>query len=456
MCIWSSTLCHQLPLGCFPFEPGQRWLCITNREPVILVSGPVRLSRDPSAVGYPTSFLHRQTSDEDQVFKDRLSSCTTSRQVLRLLRSSPHLSSASAASVLHRLADLEQDEAGGLRDPALLMSDETLSELCLKLAKDSAELEDETVIQALLGCTRLYLDPWSHLVVRLMSESQLRLDRGCLSIGALCGLARALFALEGPDSNILIQTMRQLHDKGPAHWDARELTTVYSMLAAGLAEGGHYQNLLNDMSARALTLAPKMDPVMVSETLGALVALGQAQTLPLVIALCKQAVRHVPNFADTELATVLSALMHYGHSDYFLVEALERHVPKTTFTAHPETVTKVMQYFGRRRIYSPAVFDAFAESFMYRADEYSTGQMSRQIAALGVVGYVPQEAGRLFRKVESVLSARFSQFQPKALLELLHACTLLQRYPLNFVSKVFSPYFVQQLQGKRFKVYDSV
>ncbi|XP_017567906.1 FAST kinase domain-containing protein 3, mitochondrial isoform X1 [Pygocentrus nattereri] len=444
--IWTSPVCHQLLRGRSPSELGRRWLCITSREPLFLVSGSIRLSRDPSVAGRPTSLLHRLSSDEDRVFKDRLSSCTSSRQVLRLLRSSPHLSGAAAASVLHQLADLEQNGTGGLRDPDTLLSDVALSELCSRLEKESAELEDEAVIQALQGCTRLYLDPWSHLVVRLVSESQVRLDRGCLSIGALCSLARALFVLEGPNCAMLAQAISQLQNKDPAHWDTSQLTAVYSMLASGLAEGGRYQDLLNEMNARALSLAPKMDPLTVSETFGALVTLSQAQALPLVIALCKQAVRHVPNFADAELAMVLSALMHYGHSDHFLVKELERHVPKTAFTTHPETVTKVMQYFGRRRIFSPPVFDAVAESFVYRADEYATGQVSRQIAALGVVGYVPQEAGRLFRKVESVLSARFSQFQPRALLELLHACTLLQRYPLNFVSKVFSPYFLQQLQ----------
>lgn len=167
-----------------------------------------------------------------------------------------------------------------------------------------------------------------------------------------------------------------------------------------------------------------------------------------MIALCKQAVRHVPSFTDTQLAAVLSALMHFGHSDHFLVQALEHHIPKRAFTAHPETVTRVMQYFGRRYIWSPAVFDAVAESFVYRADNYSTSQVARQLEALGTLGYVPPNAAQFFRKVEALLHARFSQFQPRVLLKLLHACTLLQRFPLNFVSKVFSPYFLQQLQEK--------
>lgn len=426
-----------------------RQLCNTTREPLFLVAGSIRLPRDPSTGGALTSLLHGLSSDEERVFKERLFSCTSSQQVLHLVRSTACLSSAGAVAVLHRLADLEQDGTRGLKEPQVLLSDPALNEMCLRLQQDAGELEDEVVVRALLGCTRLYLDPQSCLVKRLMSESEVRLNTGRLSVETLCNFVQALFAVDGPQCGILQQAMRQIQNKAPAHWNQRELMSVYKMLAAGSGEGGHCQELLNEMNTRALRLAPRMGPVTISETLGALVKLGQTQALPLVIALCKQAVRHVPNFADTELAVVLSALMHYGHSDHFLVEALEHHVPKIAFTAHPETVTRVMQYFGRRRIFSPPVFDAVAESFVYRADEYTTEQVSRQIVALGVVGYVPQEAGRLFRKVESVLNARFSHFHPRTLLDLLHACTLLQRFPLNFVSKVFSPFFLQQLQGKR-------
>ncbi|XP_072544115.1 FAST kinase domain-containing protein 3, mitochondrial isoform X2 [Salminus brasiliensis] len=444
--IWTSSACRQLLSGCSAVEPGRRWLCITSQEPAFLVSGSVQLSRYTSVEGHHTSSLHRLSPEEDHVFKDGLSSCTTSEQVLRLVRSSSQLSGASAASVLQRLADLEQDGAGGLRDPAALLSDTALVELCLKLQKDSAELEDEVVIQALVGCTRLYLDPQSRLVLRLVSESQVRLDRGCLSISALCGLASALFALKGPDCVLLAQVMEQLKNKDLFELNTDELTVVYGMLAAGVAESGRYQNLLNKINRQAVSLTPRMDPGMVSKTLDVLVTLRQARVLKLLEALCKQAVCHLPNFTDAELAVVLSALMHYKHRDSLLVEALERHVPNTVFNAEPETITRVMQYLGHCCIISPPVFDAVAESFVYRADEYSTTQISHQIEALGVVGYVPQEAGRFFRKVESVLNARFTQFQPENLVKLLYACALLQRYPLNFVSKVFNPFFLQELQ----------
>ncbi|XP_016098162.1 FAST kinase domain-containing protein 3 isoform X2 [Sinocyclocheilus grahami] len=411
----TSTVC--VPT-CSSLSP--RGVCTTKRDPMFLVAGSVRPYQELLPSGSGLSLLHHLTSDEDHTFMKRLTSCTSSQQVLRLLRSYPLLSGAAAASILHRLADLEHDSACGLWKPETLLSDVGLNKLCQTLEHDSARLQDEVLVRALLGCTRLYLDPQSRLVLRLVFESQKRLNLERLSVEALCGLSRALFALEGPNSGMIKQAMSQLQNKDTAQWNTAELVAVYSMLATGLGEDGCYLELLNEINAQALQLVQQMGPGAISEILGALFKLRHKEALPLVIALCKQAVHHVQNFADPELIVVLSALMHYGHSDHFLVEALERHVPKVAFTAHAETVTKVMQFFRRWRILSPPVFNTVAESFVYRAEEYSTWQVSQQIAALGVLGYLPPDAGRLFQK----------------------------RYPLNFVSKVFSPYFMQQLQGE--------
>ncbi|XP_062376845.1 FAST kinase domain-containing protein 3, mitochondrial [Sardina pilchardus] len=463
VCLWTSSSRCCLRHGCrrrahWPLppaspSPGRMGVCsMATRDPLLDVAGTVRLHRDsPPDGGVRLSLtgVALGSKEEEQAMLERVSSCGSSRHLLRTLRSSPLLSDGAAAAILHRLADLEQDDvaAGGLRDPAVL-TDAALRGLCQRLEQESSRLGDAPLVSALLACTRLYLDPWSRLLVRLVSESQERLDKERLGVAQLCTLARALLALEGPDCTMLGQVMEQLQRSDPAQWSQDELAAVYGALGAGVAAGGRYQDFLNTMHTHTLSVTGRLEPGAVSEVLGALVALGQTQALPLVIALCKQAVRHVPVFTDAQLAAVLSALMDFGHSDRFLVQELEHHFPKKAFTAHPETVTKVMQYFGRRCIRSPAVFDAVAESFVYRADEYSTSQVALQLEALAVLGYVPPNAAQVFRKVEALLHARFSQFQPRVLLDLLHACTLLQRFPLNFVSKVFSPYFLQQLLGE--------
>ncbi|KAM6976585.1 FAST kinase domain-containing protein 3, mitochondrial [Aplochiton taeniatus] len=444
-CLWTSAdRCFQRQ-GCRrqQLDCGKMGLSTIVKDPALFTSGSVGLHNE-STLRFRMIQLHRPTDAKELAFHESLDCCSSSRQVLRLLRTMEIMSDTMAAAVLHRVADLEQ-AGDSLKDPTVLEKD-AIRALCFQLEQDSERLTDAGLVSALLACTRLFVDPWSTLVVRLVSESQERLDKGQMSVGLLCTLGQAMLALEGPGCGMLEQLMEQVQRQEPAQWSLADLSAVYKLLQDGVGEAGHYQDLLNAMHAHAMSVTSRMDPTVVSGVLSALVVLNQTHAMPLVIGLCKQAVRHVPHFTDRELELVLGALMHFGHSDHYFIEAMERHVPKMAFNSDPETVTKVMQYFGRRNILSLPVFDAVAESFVYRADDYSTSQVARQIMPFGKLGYLPPNAGQLFRKVEAVLHARFSHFQPRTLLNLLHSCILVERYPVNFVAKVFNSYFLQQLQ----------
>ncbi|KAM9331918.1 FAST kinase domain-containing protein 3, mitochondrial isoform 1-T2 [Pholidichthys leucotaenia] len=438
-CIWRQG-CSKLQM-----DSGTRSLSTITREPSFIASSSVGLHKD-SILWFQLTQLHLPSAAEEQTFRKRMETCSSSWQILKLLRSVEMISDTMAAAVLHHVADLEQ-EGGALRDPTVLEKD-TIRALCFQLEQDSTRLSDAGLVSTLLACTRLYLDPWSTLMVRLMSESQVRLDRGEMTVEQLCTLGQAMLAMEGPGSVMLEQVMEQIQRQEPAQWSLAGLVAVYQLLQDGVGGDGRHRDLLNAMHTHAMTITSRMDPAAVSRLLNALVTLNQMQAIPLVISLCKQAVRHVSYFTDEELTHVLGALMHFGHSDHYFVKAMERHVPSLAFTSHPETVTKVMQFFSHRNILSPTVLDAVAESFVYRADDYSTSQVARQIMAFGKLGYLPPNAGQVFGKVETILHKSFSHFQPQMLLNLLHACTLVQRFPVNFVSKVFSSFFLQQLQAE--------
>lgn len=443
LCTSSTSCIHRHGCRKLRLEGTRRELTTIVREPSLVGSSSVGLHKD----SFPRVCLtqvHQPTTAEQEAFHARLKNCTSSQQVFRLLRSVVIMTDTMAAASLHRVADLEQG-VNCLKDPSVLEQD-IIRALCQQLEEDSERLTDSGVISALLACTRLYLDPWSTLMVRLVSESQERLDQSYLSVMQLCDLGKAMLAIEGLNSLMLEQAMSQIQKRDVARWTVDELIVVYKLLQLGAGFDGKYCDLLNAMHTHAVTVTYRMNPANVSELLGVLTSLNQTQAVPLVISLCKRAVRHVPHFTDEELTLVLSALMHFGHSDLYFEDAMEKYVPSMTFTSHPETVTKVMQFFGRRNILSPVVFDAVAESFVYRADDYTTSQVARQIMPFGKLGYLPPNAADVFRKVEKILHTRFSQFQPRTLLNLLHSCILVERFPVNFVSKVFSSYFLQQLQ----------
>lgn len=443
-CLCTSNRCiHSYGCRKLRLERTRREMTTIVCEPPLVGISSVGLHKD-SFPRVCLTQMHQPTTADQEAFYAHLKKCTSSREVFKLLHSVEIMTDTMAAESLHCVADLEQG-VNCLKDPSVLEQGIIIA-LCQQLEKDSKQLTDGGVISALLACTRLYLDPWSTLMVRLVSESQERLDQGHLSIMQLCDLGKAMLAIDGPSSVIVSQVMSQIQKQDVARWSVAELRVVYKLLQLGEGFDGKYCDLLNVMHTHAVTVANQMNPTTVSELLSVLTSLKQTRALPLVIGLCKRAVQHVPHFTDEELTLVLGALIYFGQSNHYFEKAMEKYVPSMTFTSHPETVTKVMQFFGRRNILSPVVCDAVAESFVYRADDYTTSQVARQIMPFGKLGYLPPNASEFFRKVETILHTRFSHFQPRTLLNVLHSCILVERFPVNFVSKVFSSYFLQQFQ----------
>uniref|UniRef100_UPI00398F3EB3 FAST kinase domain-containing protein 3, mitochondrial n=1 Tax=Pristiophorus japonicus TaxID=55135 RepID=UPI00398F3EB3 len=389
----------------------------------------------------------RHASSNEQNFLKHLNNCKTAKQIFKLLNSSVSITDTMAAAALLRISQVEKD-GNGLRNPAVLLENEALKALCFQFEHESQRLSNAGLVTALYACVQLYVDPQSTLMVQLLSESQERLNKGQMFIEDLCLLGKALLDLEGPGCGILQQIMEQVQGQKMDDWTSEEITMVYNLLVAGVGEGGNYQQLLNKMNTHTLHLASRLGCKAKSDIFNAMVVLKQTQAIPLVINLCKYSVRHVPHFSDQELIPVLNALMYFGHSDKFFTDALERNVPKKAFVMQPEAISKVMQYCSQRRILSPPIFDAVAESFVYNSDNFTTKEIALQIMPFGKLNYLPPNAGQLFRKIENLLRRRFSQFQPRTLLNLLHSCILIERFPVNFVAKIFSPYFLQQLEAQ--------
>ncbi|KAJ7338355.1 hypothetical protein JRQ81_011346 [Phrynocephalus forsythii] len=380
---------------------------------------------------------------DEQMFLKELNSCSSYKDIFKFIHSLGSLSDTMVASVLQWLCD---DRLGkGKMNPEDVKEHEVFRSLCFQLEQESTSLSDSVLVNSLSALIKLHVDPCSTLMVRLVSESQERLDKGRMTIRNLCILGEALLILKGPDYALLEQILNQLQSTNREDWEADEVVMVYRFLKVGVKRKS--RDLLDKMNNVAFAQVSEFGPKETSAVLNALVELNQTQALSLVIKLCKHSTLHVPHFTDEELVNVLEAFIHFGHNDRFFIGALERHVSNRAFTMHPNAVLAVMRFCSRKHILSKVIFDAVAERFVNDADSFPTAQIAEVMVPFGKLNYSPPNAPSLFQKLEMILSSRFAQFQPHVLLNLLHSCTLIERYPLNFLAKVFRPYFLQQLQA---------
>ncbi|XP_075561897.1 FAST kinase domain-containing protein 3, mitochondrial [Pelecanus crispus] len=384
---------------------------------------------------------------DEQLFFKKLNSLCTSKEIFDFLSSLEVMSDTMASGALQRVSEVEVDD-NGLKNPEGLLENEVFRALCFQFEFESSKLSNTGLLNALQALIKLRIDPQSTLMASLFSEGEKRLGKGQFTVKDLCALGESLLELKCQSCAMLEQIVNHMQEKDIEKWSPWEMVMVYKMLQVTVREGQQYQDLLNRMNSDALSIVSQLSPKFTSIILNSLVVLHQTQAVPLVTALCKHSVKHVPYFTGDELVNVLEAFLYFGHREQIFTEALETHVPRSIFTMHPQTVSKVMQYCCRKMILSKPIFDAVAEGVISDADRFTTEQIAECIIPFGTLNYLPPSASSLFGKLETVLHTRFSHFQPHTLLNLLHSCVLIQRYPVNFLPKIFSPYFLQQLQAQ--------
>ncbi|XP_060236350.1 FAST kinase domain-containing protein 3, mitochondrial isoform X2 [Meriones unguiculatus] len=386
-------------------------------------------------------------NEDEEILYGRLNSYTSSEEVLSFVSTLDTLPVTLAAAALLKICEVGKRD-GEQRLPNGILENRIFQALCLRCEQNPSHLTNAALVTVLQSLPVLPVDPQSSLMLSLMAECQSRLRRGSLEVHHLCVLGESLARLQGPSCETLELVLSQLQSKKLEMFAPQDIVAIYRILQACSEKIDKHQSFLDKVNSFALSIVSCLSPQSISQVLTALVALNQTHALPLVIKLGKHMVRYIPRFTNEELRKVLEGLVYFGHNDRFLIEALEQHVAALSFSLDPDFASTLMEYCSRKRVLSKPIFDAVAETFVSKSEKLSPSQISELIEPFGKLNYLPPNAPALFRKVENVLFAHLHSFPPKMLLRLLHSCSLIERHPVNFMSKIFSPFFLQKLQGK--------
>ncbi|XP_051007008.1 FAST kinase domain-containing protein 3, mitochondrial isoform X2 [Acomys russatus] len=388
-----------------------------------------------------------KTEDVEMPYR-RLNSFTSSEEVLGFINTLDTLPVTLAAAALLRICEVGKRDVEQ-RLPKGILENRAFQALCLRCEQEPSQMTSAALVTVLQSLSLSPVDPESSLMLSLVAECQSRLRRGGLEPHHLCILGESLLRLRGPTCQSLELIICQLQRENLQTFLPEDIVAIYRILQACPEKVDKHQTFLNTVNNFSLSIVSYLSPKSISHVLTALVALDQTHALPLVIKLGKHVVRYIPRFTNEELRKVLEAFVYFGHSDRFFMEALEQHVAALCFSLDPDVASTVMEYCSRKRILSKPILDAVAETFVCQAEKFSPSQISELIEPFGKLNYLPSNAPALFRKVENVLFAHLHNFPPKMLLRLLHSCSLIERHPVNFMSKIFSPFFLQRLQGKQ-------
>ncbi|XP_041940662.1 FAST kinase domain-containing protein 3, mitochondrial-like [Alosa sapidissima] len=302
-------------------------------------------------------------------------------------------------------------------------------------------------LATLMGiCVKIGMDPDSPtgLISKLKKECLRILNEEDVPITNLCLLGEVVYSLEGA-SPLLSEVLKSVSDSVDVDLTPLDASHLYTFFALIGTQHIH-PRLMTRLNRCTERLAHRLPPTAISNILHSLAVLQEGQSVTLISRLIERSTLTMGSFSDAELSGILRALARLSQYDAQFLYSLEHQLVNRIEECDPDLISSVMEYCLHVRWCTSAVFEAVAERFVQNAEMYSTTQIAQQIVAMGRLNYLPSCASEMFKKLESILTSRFSQFQPRTLLNMLHSCIHLERFPLNFVSRVFSSTFLQRLE----------
>jgi hypothetical protein len=80
---------------------------------------------------------------------------------------------------------------------------------------------------------------------------------------------------------------------------------------------------------------------------------------------------------------------------------------------------------------------------------YAPHELVLTLRAYGLLNYLPTNSAEFFSSVETAVAENFNVLDPGSVLDLLTSFVYIERFPINFITRIFTPHFLAKIKGMR-------
>ena len=192
----------------------------------------------------------------------------------------------------------------------------------------------------------------------------------------------------------------------------------------------------------------KLNPEDIATIMTSLVRMNH-ESVPALVSFGKWLFVNIHSVTDSQIIPIVVAYIRFRFSDANFMRALERYITAKAKThIHVDVLAVAMEYCRQRRYISTRIMDTVAKHYEQHGSTYTPDQLVSCLRAFGQLNYLPNNETKIFMKVEEALSEHFGDLDPASATELLCSFVYLERYPINFIKKVFTPHFLAKIRGR--------
>lgn len=152
--------------------------------------------------------------------------------------------------------------------------------------------------------------------------------------------------------------------------------------------------------------------------------------------------------SEAQLEGIVGAFTTLDFSNNQIEKALERYMKAKGIRVKSQSlIATILSHCMRFRIRNHHILNGSSEYVIANADRLDPSLVTSMIEPFGYFHYQPVNSIKFWQTVETYLKDNFTKIQPMELIKVFLSCCYIQMFPLNFVSSVFNPYFLDLMHS---------
>ncbi|XP_049296025.1 FAST kinase domain-containing protein 3, mitochondrial-like [Anopheles funestus] len=153
--------------------------------------------------------------------------------------------------------------------------------------------------------------------------------------------------------------------------------------------------------------------------------------------------------AEDELGAILEAFTNLAYSDAQIERAIERYVKaKGVKVSSQNLIVTILRHCEEFRLRNAHILNGCSEFFIANFSQLEPTYLKALFCPFGYLDFVPTNAIKFFDTVNMFVDLHFAKIRPTDTIDIMFAYICLERFPLNFVNRIFNPYFLDVLHAK--------
>uniref|UniRef100_A0A182PP07 RAP domain-containing protein n=1 Tax=Anopheles epiroticus TaxID=199890 RepID=A0A182PP07_9DIPT len=363
----------------------------------------------------------------------------------------------STKGVLSLLAEREADEsgAGGFGPAVAIRALEKI--LKVESLLELKELEETEPFERIVNCIVFHADSKAILdmldelrsylelpktIDMMGNELVYRCSENALSIEECCDAIEVLTQCRRPE--MVEKFWSGIADQEKSITE-RNVHFVFSSLPYLKVSR---RAVLTVLERRIPQLWWQMSPSVTIEVLQALVAC-KLSPYRVIHALARWLNTNIHAVAEDELGAILEAFTNLAYSDAQIERAIERYVKaKGVKISSQNLIVTILRHCEEFRLRNAHILNGCCEFFIANFNQLEPSYLKALFCPFGYLDFVPTNATKFFDTLNMFLDLHFAKIRPTDTIDIMFAYVCLERFPLNFVNRIFNPYFLDVLHAK--------